>query len=87
MAKKPSEWTPQEAVEWAKEEAAQICDQEEQPYAARTIRAIQFPADQPEVVSDAVLARLVGYGSSVTLKEVEMMARELLARREAERKP
>lgn len=80
MAKKPSEWTPQEA--WASAlEAARVRAQHSNNF------EIPFPADPPEVVSEEYLQSITaGEVGSVCKQNAMRMAAELLARREAERK-
>ena len=88
MAKKPSEWTPQEAWEECKKVAAgkQWCRMDAGS-ATSEILALPFPADPPEVVSEEYLQSIAdGEVGSVCKQNAMRMAAELLARREAERK-
>lgn len=84
MGKKPSEWSPQEAVVWFRSEVAKMLREGGFESTAMRILALPFPSDPPEVVDSEILRRWVNeYSSSHHLHQ---MARELLARREAERK-
>ena len=74
MAKIPSQWTPQEA--WS--EAVGRMSQKMQ-----VCLYLPFPSDPPEVVSEGTLRAWLQCRSDDVL---HIVARELLARREAERK-
>ena len=74
MQKIPSQWTPQEAWDNAvgrMNEKMQMCVY------------LPFPSDPPEVVDNSVLQ---GWIKLHPTAHLHMVARELLARREAERK-
>ena len=86
MAKKPSEWTPQEA--WARGQYQLYIALKRDGYDMLR-QSTPFPADPQEVVSDAVLecvAKNPCAAMEIKMVAIHQMAAELLARREAERK-